>query len=152
MEITIKLDVNADELDARLVKARAVVAALEEARRLLAELVGAPVVPAPREAPPESVSKTNGHGPAKTKTAAAKRPRRSFPDEVKAAAVEAAREVGVAEVAEQLDVLPGVVRNWIKKHPKEHAVAEPIRGTPPAVGESRDDWEARRRAAAGAAL
>ena len=66
MEITIKLDVNADELDSRLDKARAVVAALEEAQRLLAELVATPP-PAPpaREAPPESVAKTNGHAPAK---------------------------------------------------------------------------------------
>lgn len=107
--------------------------------------------------PPEAVAQTNGHGPKKParpagSTATAKRPRRSFSDEVKAEAVAAAREAGVAKVAEQLDVLPGVVRAWIKKHPKEHAVAEPIRGTTPAVGESRDEWEIRRREAAGAAL
>lgn len=156
MEITIKLDVKADELDARLAKARGVVAALEEAQRLLADLVGTPAPP-PREAPPNRVAKTNGHAPAKPgrpsgSPATAKRERRSFTDEQKRAGAARAREVGATKAAEEFDVVPTVVRGWLKKHPKEHAVAEPIRGTPPAVGESREDWEARRRAAAGAAL
>jgi hypothetical protein len=49
-------------------------------------------------------------------------------------------------------VVGSVVRNWMRAHPKEHAVAEPIKGTPPRVGEDRDAWEARARAAAGTAL
>jgi hypothetical protein len=98
--------------------------------------------------PPKAVAETNGHGP---KAATDRRTRRKFTDEEKRAGAARAREIGATKAAEEFDVVPTVVRGWLKKHPKEHA-AGPITGTPPAVGESREDWEARKRAAAGMAL
>lgn len=156
--ITITVDVNAADLERRLAKARALVTLLEEAERLVGELVGGSAPsPAPQpiaQTPPRSAPATNGSRPGRPSGSAptAKRPRRAHSDETKAAAVVRARQVGATRAAEEFDVVPSVVRNWIKAHPKEHAVAEPIKGTPVRDGEDREAWEARKRDAAGASL
>lgn len=159
-EITITLSVDVGEIDRRLAAARRLVEALELARRLAAEIAGDRQVAAvaPRRAaddtPPQAVAATNGHAPKVPvqRAPTEKRARRQFTEEQKRAGAARAREVGATKAAEEFDVVPTVVRGWLKKHPKEHAVAEPIKGSGPKVGESRDEWESRMRAAAGAAL
>lgn len=126
-------------------------------RPLLESVATKRVVDPPGDPPPARAVETNGHTPrtpgrSSGSPATARRERRKFTEEQKRAGATLAREVGAAKAAEEFDVVPTVVRGWLKKHPKEHAVAEPIRGTPPAVGESRDDWEARKREAAGSSL
>lgn len=168
--LTITLPVNSVDIGSALDAARALTNHLEAAQEMLTRLRGLvengyataageplPVSPpssralkpeAEAKPPPKAVAETNGHGPA---PAADRRTRRKFTDEEKRAGAARAREIGATKAAEELDVVPTVVRGWLKKHPKEHADG-PITGTPPAVGESREDWEARKRAAAGMAL
>ena len=139
--ITITVPVNSVDLGGALDAARALTSHLEAAQEMLGRLS-------------DLVEKGYVHGPKAParKSVSARRERRAFTDDQKRAGAALAREVGATKAAQEYDVVPTTVRGWLKKHPKEHAVAEPIKGTPPRVGENREDWEARHRAASAASM
>lgn len=146
--LRIDLDLSVEFLDQALTRARALNEHLSAARAIAQELVelGGPVpaVVAPPPAPAPAPAATNGTGP---KSGYAKR----YSAETKAAIAARAHEVGPAQAAEEAGCSWSNARAWMEAHPHTHA-AGPIEGSPPRVGESHDEWEARIRDAAGSSL